>query len=54
MHVLPGRTLSQDAWLETVWTPNITRYHSYVESEKNDTSALIYQTETDSQTQKTN
>ena len=29
-------------------------YHLYVESKKNDTNELIYKTEIDSQTQKTN
>ena len=32
----------------------ITRYHLYVESKKKDTNELIYKTETNSQTQKTN
>ena len=33
---------------------NIIWHHLYVESQKNDTNELIYKTETDSQTQKTN
>ena len=33
---------------------NITLYHLYVESKKNDTNELVYKTEIDSQTQKTN
>ena len=36
--------------LSEVRQRQISWYHSYVESEKNDTNELIYKTETDSQT----